>query len=328
MKRLALSLAVVFSLSACDKPAPETAAPPMAETPTPAASDQPEQMTPPASSADMFATRIDGILAGSWRSDENKARDAYRHPKDTLAFFGVNPTQTIIEITPGGGWYTEILAPLMKGSGSYHAALAADASSDYAKRNNDAFREKLAGDTERYSETRVVEFDPKAPNFGAPASADMVLTFRNVHNWVGGDSAGAMFKGFFEVLKPGGVLGVVEHRAIDGTDLEALKKSGYLPTAFVAKLATDAGFQMVDSSEINANANDTKDYPDGVWTLPPGYRLKDVDRDKYAAIGESDRMTLKFVKPAGDPIFQPREDAVEQMPATEGETADAANTSQ
>ena len=328
MKRLALSLAVVFTLSACDKPAPEATVPPMAETPPPAASDQPAEMTPPATSANVFATRIDDVLAGSWRSDANKARDANRHPKDTLAFFGLNPTQTVIEITPGGGWYTEILAPLMKGSGSYHAALAADASSDYAKRNNDAFREKLAGDAERYSETRVVEFDPKAPTFGAPASADMVLTFRNVHNWVGGDSAGAMFKGFFDVLKPGGVLGVVEHRAIDGADMEAIKKSGYLPTAFVAKLATDAGFQMVDSSEVNANANDTKDYADGVWTLPPNFRLKDVDRDKYAAIGESDRMTLKFVKPAGDAIFQPTADATEQMPASETETAEPATTGQ
>ena len=269
----------------------------------------------------MFATRIDGVLAGSWRSDDNKARDGYRHPKETLAFFGVNPTQTIVEITPGGGWYTEVLAPLMKGSGSYHAALAADASSDYAKRGNDAFRKKLAGDAERYSEARVVEFDPKAPSFGAPASADMVLTFRNVHNWVGGDSAAVMFKGFFDVLKPGGVLGVVEHRAADGVDMESIMKSGYLPTAFVTKLATDAGFQMVESSEINANANDTKDYADGVWTLPPNYRLKDVDRDKYAAIGESDRMTLKFVKPAGDPIFQPKEGAAEEMPAAETETS-------
>lgn len=321
MKRLALSIAVLFTLSACDKPAPEATAPPMAESPPPAASDQPEQMTPPATSADMFATRIDGILAGSWRSDENKARDIYRHPKETLAFFGVNPMQTVIEITPGGGWYSEILAPLMKGSGSYHAALAADSSSDYNKRNNDGFRQKLAGDGERYSEARMVEFDPKAPSFGAPASADMVLTFRNVHNWVGGDSAETMFKAFFAVLKPGGVLGVVEHRGADGEDMESIKKSGYLPTAFVTKLATDAGFQLVDSSEVNANARDTKDYADGVWTLPPGYRLKDVDREKYAAIGESDRMTLKFVKPAGDAIFQPKSDAAEQTPAAETQTS-------
>ena len=328
MKRLALSLAVVFTLAACDKPVPEATAPPMAETPPPAASDQPEQMTPPATSADMFATRIDGILAGSWRSEANKARDAYRHPKETLAFFGINPTQTVIEITPGGGWYSEILAPLMKASGSYHAALAADSSSDYAKRNNDAFREKLAGDVERYSEARMVEFDPKAPSFGAPGSADVVLTFRNVHNWVGGGSAAAMFKGFFDVLKPGGVLGVVEHRAIDGADMEAIKTSGYLPTAFVTKLATDAGFQMVESSEVNANAKDTKDYADGVWTLPPNFRLKEVDREKYAAIGESDRMTLKFVKPAGDPIFQPKDDAAEQMPAVETEMTEPAKATQ
>lgn len=327
MKRLALALAVAFTLSACDKQAPEATATPTAEAP-PAASDQPEQMTPPASSADMFATRIDGILAGSWRSDENKARDAFRHPKETLAFFGINPTQTVIEITPGGGWYAEVLAPLMKGSGSYHAALPTDASSDYNKRNNDSFRQKLAGDAERYSEARMVEFDPKAPSFGAPGSADMVLTFRNVHNWVGGDSAGTMFKAFFDVLKPGGVLGVVDHRAVDGADLESIKKSGYLTTAFVTQLATDAGFQLVESSEINANPKDTKDYADGVWTLPPSYRLKDVDHDKYAAIGESDRMTLKFVKPSGDAIFQPKEDAAEQMPATETGKSEPAKSGQ
>lgn len=321
MKRIALSIAAVFALSACGKPEPETTAPaPMTEATAPAASDQPEQMTPPATSADLYATRIDGVLAGSWRSDDNKARDAYRHPNETLAFFGVNPSQTLIEISPGGGWYSEILAPLMKGSGSYHAALAADASSDYNKRNNDAFRAKLAADAERYSEARVVEYDPKAPNFGAPGSADTVLTFRNVHNWVGGDSAAAMFAGFFAVLKPGGVLGVVEHRAVDGADMEAIKKSGYLPTDFVTKLATDAGFQLVQASEINANAKDTKDYADGVWTLPPNFRLKEVDRDKYAAIGESDRMTLKFVKPAGDPIFQPKEDAADAVPATEADS--------
>lgn len=319
MKRIALTLAVVATIAACSKPAPETTAKPVADAAPPAASDQPAQTTPPASTTDLFASRIDGVLAGSWRSDANKARDGFRHPKETLAFFGVTPSQTIIEITPGGGWYSEILAPLQKGSGSYVAALAADSSSDYAKRNNDSYRSKLAADGERYAEARVQEFDPKAPNLGAPGSADTVLTFRNVHNWIGNGSAEGLFKAFFSVLKPGGVLGVVEHRAAAAATAESIKDSGYLPTDLVVKLATDAGFQLVESSEINANPKDTKDYEKGVWTLPPSLALKDVDRDKYVAIGESDRMTLKFVKPAGDAIFQPVESSGEKTPAAETE---------
>lgn len=321
MKRIALTFAVVAALAACSKPATETVATATPDAATPAASDQPAQITPPASSSDLFATRIDGILAGSWRSDANKARDTYRHPKETLAFFGVTPSQTVIEITPGGGWYSEILAPLLKGAGSYVAAIAADSSSDYAKRNNEAYRAKLSGDAERYSEARLLEFTPSAPAFGAPGSADTVLTFRNVHNWNGNGSTAGMFKGFFDVLKPGGVLGVVEHRAAADAPAESLKESGYLPTDFVIKQATDAGFQLVESSEINANPNDTKDHPKGVWTLPPSLSLKDVDRDKYVAIGESDRMTLKFVKPAGDAIFQQDEKAADGTPAPETQKA-------
>jgi len=143
----------------------------------------------------------------------------------------------------------------------------------------------------------VIEFDPKAPVFGKPASVDTVLTFRNVHNWVLADTDRATFNAFYKVLKPGGVLGVVDHRAKDGASLEDIKHSGYLTTAYVVKLATDAGFKLEGQSEVNANPKDTKDYPEGVWTLPPALKLGEQDKAKYVAIGESDRMTLKFVKP-------------------------------
>jgi len=258
---------------------------------------------------------IDSAIAGDWRSADNKARDGARHPKETLAFFGVHPGQTVIEITPGGGWYTEILAPLLRGNGTYVAAIASAASSEYNARGNAKFREKLGADASHFDATTIAEFDPKAPNFGADGSADVVLTFRNVHNWVGAGTAEAMFKAFNAVLKPGGTLGVVDHRAADNADPASLEKSGYLTTASVIKLATDAGFQLADQSEINANPKDTKDYEKGVWTLPPVLTLGDTDREKYVAIGESDRMTLKFLKPKGDQIFDQGTDGHPGKPA-------------
>jgi predicted methyltransferase len=294
MKR-ALTLALVCALAACAEKAEQAPAPN-------AASDQPAKTTPPSAAATQ--SRIDAALAGSWRSDANKARDAYRHPKETLAFFGVTDGKSVVEITPGGGWYAEILAPMLKDNGTYIAAIPLDASSDYAKKGNERLRAKFGADAERFGAAKFAEFDPKSPDLGMQGAVDVVLTFRNVHNWIGNGSAPGMFEAFFRTLKPGGVLGVVEHRAAPGKDLEALKDSGYLPTEYVVKLATDAGFTLAEQSEINANPKDTKDYPEGVWTLPPSLALKEVDRDKYLAIGESDRMTLKFVKPAGDAIFK------------------------
>ncbi|MFC5436596.1 class I SAM-dependent methyltransferase [Rhodanobacter umsongensis] len=268
----------------------------------PAASTEPDQpadmLVPPTSASDFTATQLDSVLAGSWRSESNRARDVYRHPKATLQFFGVRPDQTLIEITPGGGWYSEILAPLLHDNGHYIAAVAASARDGEDRRDDSALHGKFAADPARYGKARIVAFDPKAPVFGPPASADRVLTFRNVHNWVMADTAPAMFKAFFAVLRPGGVLGVVDHRADDGASLDSVKQSGYLPTRYVVKLATDAGFILDESSEINANPKDTKDYPKGVWTLPPTFTLGEHDRAKYQAIGESDRMTLRFVKPA------------------------------
>jgi predicted methyltransferase len=266
-----------------------------------AGQDQPTgDLVPPTSASDFTAGQLDAVLAGSWRSATNKARDVYRHPKATLQFFGLQPDQTVIEITPGGGWYSEILAPLLRDNGHYIAAVSGGNGSEQ-QQDAAALRAKFTADSTEYGKASILTFNPKAPVFGPPGSADMVLTFRNVHNWAVAGTAQAMFKAFYAVLKPGGTLGVVDHRAALGASFDAVKDSGYLPTDYVIKLATDAGFKLDAQSEINANPKDTKDYPKGVWTLPPTLTLGDQDRAKYLAIGESDRMTLRFVKVAKAP---------------------------
>ena len=255
--------------------------------------DQPATAVPPTSAGQFTTGQLDAVIAGSWRSPANKARDVYRHPKETLTFFGLRPDMKVIEIAPGGGWYTEILAPLLHDNGHYIAAVIGQGEG----KEMSSLKARVANDPAHFGNAQVESIDEKAPKLGAPGSADMVLTFRNVHNWTDDGTAPAMFKAFFDVLAPGGVLGVEDHRAADGADPAKLKDTGYLPTAVVVKLATDAGFRLAGSSEVNANPKDTKDYPKGVWTLPPTYALKDQDRAKYQAIGESDRMTLRFVKP-------------------------------
>ncbi len=242
---------------------------------------------------------LDAAIAGSTRDPRNVARDQYRHPRETLTFFGVSPQQTVIEITPGAGWYSEILAPYLKDGGHYVAAVPDDAIAgqpQYRYDLNKTLRGKFAGNAAVYGTPDVRVFDPKAPNFGPAGSADTVLTFRNAHNWVSDGTAEAYFKAFHDVLKPGGTLGVVDHRAKPGADLEAQKKSGYLTEALVIQLAQGAGFVLEEKSEINANAKDTTDHPNGVWTLPPVNRHDAADDAKYKAIGESDRMTLRFRK--------------------------------
>ncbi len=246
------------------------------------------------------------VLALPHRSEANRARDAYRHPQETLALFDVLPHQTVLEITPGGGgWYTEILAPYLHSNGTLIAQIFDPATPvkpgtrDYYTKSNAEFRAKLAANPGIYSRVRVIESSVTAPVFGPPGSVDRVLTFRNVHNWTGAGTDAAMFKAFFDVLKPNGVLGVVEHRAAAGTDPATSAKSGYITESYVIKLATDAGFELAGRSEINANPKDTRDYKNGVWTLPPVLRVPEgEDKAKYLAIGESDRMTLKFVRPA------------------------------
>jgi len=245
---------------------------------------------------------LGAAIAGAWRDPKNSARDAYRHPQQTLNFFCVEPAQTVIEITPGGGWYAEILAPYLRDDGHYIAAVWDDAIAGQPKYRydlNKTLRAKFAGNAAVYGTPEVRVFDPKAPSFGPVNSADTVLTFRNAHNWVSDGNAEAYFKAFFNVLKPGGTLGVVDHRAKTGTDLEAMKESGYLTEALVIELAQGAGFVLAAQSEVNANPKDSADHPNGVWTLPPTNRHDAADAAKYQAIGESDRMTLRFKKPVG-----------------------------
>ncbi len=251
------------------------------------------------SSASQMAA-LEAAINGNWRDSKNTVRDRHRHPRETLLFFGVQPDDTVIEITPGSGWYSEILAPYLRDDGRYVAAVVdpmsakAGGARDYQQKARTGLENKYKSGPAQYDRTQFVAYDPAAPRFGDANSADVVLTFRNVHNWRGNGHAEAMFKGFHDVLKPGGTLGVVEHRA--RADVPADDKSGYVGQAQVIAMAQAAGFTLVNSSEINANPLDTKDYKDGVWTLPPVLRLKDKDREKYMAIGESDRMTLRFVK--------------------------------
>jgi predicted methyltransferase len=240
-------------------------------------------------------------IASPSRTPKFVARDVYRHPLETLRFFGLRPDQTVVEIWPGGGWYTEILAPYLRDHGRYYAAIAAAGVADASKEDKEnaaSLRKRIADDPAHYGKVIVTEFHPpQLAEICPPGTADVVLTFRNVHNWIDAGNQQAQFNAFFKALKPGGVLGVVEHRAKPGTTLEQMRKSGYVDEAYVKKLAATAGFRFDAESPINNNPKDTKDYPEGVWTLPPTLTLGDKDRAKYLAIGESDRMTLRFVKP-------------------------------
>jgi predicted methyltransferase len=246
------------------------------------------------------AKSLDASLAGAHRSDANRARDAHRHPKQTLEFFGLRDDMTVIELWPGSGWYTEVLAPVLRERGKLVAAYPDAAKGAYYTRTRTAYEEKLKATTSVYDRVQMVTFHPpEIVDLGQPGSADMVLTFRNLHNWAQNGKLDPVFLAAFKALKPGGVFGVVEHRAKPDADDATVAKSGYMREDSTIKVAESVGFKLVAKSEINANPKDTKDYEKGVWTLPPSYRLGEVDKDKYAAIGESDRMTLKFIKPLG-----------------------------
>ena len=249
-----------------------------------------------AAAASVYAdTSIAAAVDAPSRTPANVARDQYRHPRETLSFFGVQPDDTVVEIWPGGGWYAEILAPLLAENGTYYAA---------ANGNGlNGIKALIAKDAALYGKARLASFPMGRPGANEPAvpagTADVVLTFRNVHNWMMGETpfADEAFRQMFAMLKPGGTLGVVEHRLPESADAARERTSGYVKTSTVRRLAEQAGFRFVAASEVNANPRDTADHANGVWALPPVVRGGDVDRARFVGIGESDRMTLKFVKP-------------------------------
>jgi predicted methyltransferase len=242
---------------------------------------------------------LNAILAGDQRTAEERARDAYRHPRETLLFFGIRPEMKVMEVWPEPGWYTEIIAPLLRDKGHYYAAvIPADPTDKHITQRLDAYRAKLAARPDLYDRVSVVTFPTDGGDAVPPGSLDMVVTFRNIHNWMAADDASQAFATMFRALKPGGILGVVEHRGNPALPQDPHAKNGYVNEEFAIKLIEAQGFRLVAKSAVNDNPRDTKDYEQGVWTLPPTYRLGDKDHDKYAAIGESDRFTLRFVKPA------------------------------
>jgi predicted methyltransferase len=241
---------------------------------------------------------LEAAVSAPTRTQANLQRDRYRNPAETLAFFGVRPSDTVVEIWPGGGWYTEILAPYVAGGGGTYYAAAPNAGLNRV-------RAMMGANPDLYGRINLAIFPAwEAGNARVPdGSADVVLTFRNVHNWRmgsqrdGQDYAPEAFRQIYAMLKPGGVLGIVDHRLPESASDERERSSGYIKVSTVRRLAEEAGFRFAGSSEINANPRDTADWPQGVWTLPPTLRLGDQDRARYVEIGESDRMTLKFVKP-------------------------------
>jgi len=251
--------------------------------------------------AQTAADPLAAAIASTARTPKFVARDVYRHPRETLQFFGLRPDQTVVEIWPSRGWYMEILAPYLHDRGKYYAAIEAPdvaGASQEAKDDAAFLRKRLADDPAHFGKVVVTTLHPpQLTEICPPGTADVVLTFRNVHNWIEDGTQQQQFDAFFKALKPGGVLGVVEHRAKPGASLDEMRKSGYVDEGYVKKVATTAGFRFDAESPVNNNPKDTKDYPKGVWTLPPTLTLGDKDRAKYLAIGESDRMTLRFVKP-------------------------------
>jgi predicted methyltransferase len=249
------------------------------------------------------AAALDSALAGAHRSDRNKARDQYRHPKETLAFFGLRRDMTVVEIWPGGGWYTEILAPVLKGKGRLYAAqYGPHAIAEYQPKEDATLLDKAKKYPDVFGEVKFTAlWSPVDLAIAPPGSADLVVTFRNVHNWVNPDykqDAAKLFGAFFTALKPGGVLGVVDHRWPDAKTEDPKAENGYVSQERVMALAKGAGFEFVGSSDVNRNPRDSHDHPNGVWSLPPDLSVKPgEDRQKYLDIGESDRLTLKFRKP-------------------------------
>ena len=298
---------LALALAGCGGEESEAETP--AETP---ATEMEDGMAPAEDGAEAMSEEMDDdgmvtlatVLADPARADA-AARDQYRHPAETLEFFGLEPTMTVIEVTPGGGWYQDVIAPYVGlGGGTYIGADFEASTSERAAQRVEAFKTKyMTGD---FGDAHLIPFVDGEGIKAEPGAADMVLTFRNVHNWEMRGYADQAFGSFYAALKPGGVLGVVDHRLPEEMDTELQKRSGYMKQSTVIALAEAAGFVLDAESEINANEMDTADHPYGVWTLPPVSRTpregedapEGFDAEKYLAIGESDRMTLRFVKPA------------------------------
>ena len=248
-----------------------------------------------------LSAKLESAMDGNHRSEKNIARNQYRHPVETLTFFGLEKDMSVIEIAPGGGWYTEILAPVLRGAGAYIAGsydVNVEGQPKYRYRQHASLLKNIEEKPDVYGEVKVASYSPpESRNLWEKTSVDMVLTFRNSHGWTRSGLIEDIYSDFFTVLKPGGVLGVVQHRAPENDDAKAWAKKGYVSEARIIAAATQAGFELEAKSEINANPKDLKDHEEGVWRLPPTLSLKDQDREKYLAIGESDRMTLKFRKP-------------------------------
>jgi predicted methyltransferase len=245
-------------------------------------------------------TPLQLAIAGKHRTAEHKARDKYQHPEQTLEFFELNNDMTVVEIWPGNtGWYTEILAPYLHKHGKLYAAhFSADAALPILKASRNDFENKLKKRPDLYGKVDITVLQPpKFLQIAPDGSADRVLSFTNVHYWMKRNQAVTVFAAMYKALKPGGILGVVEHRQSASKPQDEHAASGYVTEDYVIALARKAGFEFLGKSEINANSQDSKDYPQGVWTLPPALILKEKDKKKYLAIGESDRMTIKFMKP-------------------------------
>jgi predicted methyltransferase len=271
---------------------------------------------------------LEWAVNGKWRIEAEKARDPYRHPVETLSFFGIKPTDTVVEIYPGGGWYTAILGPYLKeGGGKLYAAHPDPASSPGNQSNVEAYKDAFVANPQTYGQIEVTIASRESPGLAPDGTADAVLTFRNVHNWMAGGYAEKIFADAYKALKPGGVLGVEEHRLPSARDQDITASTGYVQEAYVVQLAERAGFKLEESSEINANPKDTANHPFGVWMLPPNLRApqpgtpeaEGYDAAQYKAIGESDRMTLRFRKPAPAAPAEPTAPTTLATPAAPGQ---------
>ncbi|MES2895998.1 MAG: methyltransferase [Pseudomonadota bacterium] len=249
---------------------------------------------------------LQDAVAGSWRTAADKARDPWRHPVESLEFWGLKPGQTVVEFWPGAGWYTDILAPYLAANDGKLIAANLEPADPAAIETVEAFRRKLEANRKLYGAVEITAFGATSGPVAPAGTADLVLFLRNLHNWMAAGIVEKAFRDAFAALKPGGVLGVEEHRAAPGGVQDALAADGYVDQAYAVRLAQEAGFALDKASEINANPKDTRSHPFGVWTLPP-VRLTAprgepedpaFDRAKYDEIGESDRMTLRFVKPS------------------------------